>query len=107
MLSDTCSGTDVPARLGGEEFLVVLLRSDESGARAFAQRFSDNLDFQTANDQAPLSVSAGVAALDEERYDAESLLVAADRALYAAKRSGRHQVIAASDAGVTPLGTPR
>ncbi len=107
VLSDTCSGTDVPARLGGEEFLVVLLRSDESGARAFAQRFSDNLDFQTANDQAPLSVSAGVAALDEERYDAESLLVAADRALYAAKRSGRHQVIAASDAGVTPLGTPR
>jgi diguanylate cyclase (GGDEF)-like protein len=92
VLRDTCSGTDVPARLGGEEFLVVLLRSDESGARAFAQRFSDNLDFQTANDVAPLSVSAGVAALDAERVDADGLLVAADRALYAAKRGGRNRV---------------
>lgn len=107
VLLDTCSGTDVPARLGGEEFLVVLLRSDESGARAFAQRFSDNLDFATAADRAPLSVSAGVAALDGDHVDADSLLVAADRALYAAKRSGRHQVVAASDAGVAPLGQPR
>lgn len=103
VLLDSCSSTDVAARLGGEEFLVVLLRSDESGARAFAQRFSDALDFETANDPAPLSVSAGVAALDEERVDGDSLLVAADRALYAAKRSGRHRVIAASDAGVKPL----
>jgi diguanylate cyclase (GGDEF)-like protein len=106
VLRETCSGTDVPGRLGGEEFLVVLLRSDESGARAFAERFSDNLDFQTANDPAPLSVSAGVAALDHEHLDADGLLVAADRALYAAKRSGRHRVVGAGDAGVTPLGRP-
>ena len=82
---------------------MILLRSNESGARAFAERFSEALDFQTANDEAPLSVSAGVAALDEERVDADGLLVAADRALYAAKRSGRHRVVAASDAGVKPL----
>ena len=103
VLLSSCSSTDVAARLGGEEFLVVLLRSDEFGARAFAQRFSDALDFETANDEAPLSVSAGVAALGTEHPHAEGLLVAADRALYAAKRSGRHQVIAASDAGVKPL----
>jgi diguanylate cyclase (GGDEF)-like protein len=103
VLTSSCSGTDVAARLGGEEFLVVLLRSGESGARAFAERFSDALDFETANDVAPLSVSAGVAALDEVRGDADALMVAADRALYAAKRSGRHRVIAASDAGVGPL----
>lgn len=106
VLLDTCSGTDIAARLGGEEFVAILLRSDESGGRAFAQRFSDALDFQTARDPAPLSVSAGVAALDHARYDADSLMVAADRALYAAKRSGRHQVVAASDAGVAPLGQP-
>lgn len=106
ILLATCSSTDVAARLGGEEFLVVLLRSGESGARAFAERFSDALDYETANDEAPLSVSAGVAAVDEERGDADTLLVAADRALYAAKRSGRHRVIAASDAGVGPL-SPR
>ena len=106
VLLDTCSGTDIAARLGGEEFVAILLRSDESGGRAFAQRFSDALDFQTARDVAPLSVSAGVAALDHERFDADSLMVAADRALYAAKRSGRHRVVAASDAGVAPLGQP-
>ncbi len=106
VLLETCSGTDVAARLGGEEFLAILLRSDESGGRAFAQRFSDALDFKTARDAAPLSVSAGVAALDDVRLDADSLLVAADRALYAAKRSGRHQVVAATDAGVIPLGAP-
>ncbi|MDQ8045277.1 MAG: diguanylate cyclase [Solirubrobacteraceae bacterium] len=107
VLTNSCSGTDVAARLGGEEFLVVLLRSDESGARAFAERFSEALDFTTANDPAPLSVSAGVVALDDVHPDADSLLVAADRALYAAKRSGRHRVIAASDAGVGPLAPGR
>ncbi len=106
VLLETCSGTDVAGRLGGEEFLAILLRSDESGGRAFAERFSDALDFKTARDVAPLSVSAGVAALDHERVDADGLLVAADRALYAAKRSGRHQVVAATDAGVTPLRAP-
>lgn len=106
VLLNTCSGTDVAARLGGEEFVVILLRSDESGGRAFAERFSEALDYETARDPAPLSVSAGVAALGDELHNSERLLVAADRALYAAKRAGRHQVVAASDPGVGPLGSP-
>lgn len=106
VLLNTCSGTDVAARLGGEEFVVLLLRSGEDGARVFAERFSNALDFETARDEAPLSVSAGVAALSDELCDSERLLVAADRALYAAKRAGRHRVVAASDPGVGPLGAP-
>lgn len=103
VLRSSCSATDVAARLGGEEFLVLLLRSDEAGARAFADRFIDALDRETADDPTPLSVSAGVAALSPAYPDSTALMVAADRALYAAKEAGRHQVVAATDTGVQPL----
>jgi diguanylate cyclase (GGDEF)-like protein len=104
VLRDSCSGTDTAVRLGGEEFLVVLLRSDAEGARSFAQRFSDRLDEATAQDAVQLSISAGVAFLDDPGANSDSLLTAADRALYAAKSTGRHRVVAVTDSGVMPLG---
>ncbi len=103
VLQATCAGTDVASRLGGEEFLVLLLRSDEAGAQAFAERFISALDDETAGDRVPLSVSVGVAALNELHRDGDALLIAADRALYAAKEGGRHQVRLASETAIRPL----
>jgi diguanylate cyclase (GGDEF)-like protein len=80
---------DVIARIGGEEFAVVLFGVDERGAQAFAERVLDVVATETAADEVSLSVSAGVAG---PATDAEQLFLAADRALYCAKDLGRGRV---------------
>lgn len=88
--------TDILARLGGEEFAVLLENTDEDAASEVAERLR-----QTINDkplslergQATLSISAGVACLcPEGGDDLDTLLVLADKALYAAKSGGRNRV---------------
>ncbi len=80
---------DVLARIGGEEFAVVLFGVDEAGAEAFAERVLDVVTSETAGDEVPLSLSAGVAG---SAWNSEQLFLAADRALYCAKEAGRGRV---------------
>jgi diguanylate cyclase (GGDEF)-like protein len=80
---------DVIARIGGEEFAVVLFDVDEHGAGAFAERVLAVVAKETAEDELPLSLSAGVAGASR---DSEQLFLAADRALYRAKDLGRGRV---------------
>jgi diguanylate cyclase (GGDEF)-like protein len=80
---------DVVARIGGEEFAVVLFGVDATGARAFAERVLDVVAAETADDEVQLSLSAGVSGAS---LDAEQLFLAADRALYDAKDAGRGRV---------------
>ena len=81
---------DLVARLGGEEFGVILGRASRSEALTIAERC------RAAMESAPwplrqVTVSVGVAFL-QASDDAKSLLVSADEALYAAKNGGRNQV---------------
>jgi diguanylate cyclase (GGDEF)-like protein/MYXO-CTERM domain-containing protein len=85
---------DTLARIGGEEFAVVLFGVDQAEAVAFAERIGLELQEAKINEAAPLSASAGVAALREGAQDASTLLVDADRALYGAKEAGRRRVAA-------------
>jgi diguanylate cyclase (GGDEF)-like protein len=80
---------DVLARIGGEEFAVVLFGVDEDGAQAFAERVLDVVAAETAEDEVQLSLSAGVAGAS---LDSEQLFLCADRALYQAKDAGRGRV---------------
>ena len=82
---------DIVARLGGEEFVVVLAGSDEDGAAQYAERIGRTLQQLTLRHGRQVSVSAGIARLmpgEPER----SLLTLADQALYAAKDAGRNRV---------------
>jgi diguanylate cyclase (GGDEF)-like protein len=85
---------DVVARLGGEEFVTVLARSDIEHARAYAERV--RAAFTASGDLGlglpRLTVSAGVAAALAPDSPLK-LLQAADSALYAAKRAGRDRTI--------------
>lgn len=91
---------DMLARMGGDEF-TVLLRGDESSARAVAERMLRSLDEEL--DVADVAVRLGVsigAAISSPGVTGDRLLRAADAATYAAKRSGGRQVV------VTRVGSP-
>lgn len=98
---------DVVARLGGEEFGLLLPESDPASAFALAERLREAV---AALSLAPLpvrmTISAGVAALHPGEDAVDPALSRADRALYAAKGGGRNRVLHSDvpDLGATLAG---
>jgi diguanylate cyclase (GGDEF)-like protein len=92
LLHGELRGGDTLARVGGEEFAVVLFGVGLDDAVAFATRIGEQLAGRDGGDRPALSTSAGVAALSQRDPTPEALLLVADRALYAAKAAGRHRV---------------
>lgn len=81
--------TDCVARFGGDEFVVILRDADRAGAEVAIQRMREILEGEIVPG-APgvrLSASAGVALYGEDGCSSESLLMAADIAMYEDKRS--------------------
>jgi diguanylate cyclase (GGDEF)-like protein/PAS domain S-box-containing protein len=94
-LLESSRGTDDIARFGGEEFVMTITDADEESLRAAAERFRvlvARSSVRTAAGDLAVTISIGgtVAAVGET---AESLLEAADGALYRAKLLGRNRVI--------------
>lgn len=102
VLRATARAGDVVARLGGEEFVALLPGADLDSARTYAERVRSGFAAADELCRGHLTVSAGVtAAVAPETV--ESLLHAADTALYAAKRAGRDRAVAGGRADVEPL----
>lgn len=79
---------DLPARVGGEEFAMLLLETDARQAAKVAQRLREHL--ATVQVMEPrITISAGVAELSPDDNTPAALLARADEALYAAKDAGR------------------
>jgi len=90
---------DFFARLGGEEFAVLLPDTAEEVAVAIAERVRELIEAERLPDPAfavPTTVSIGAAELAALEESVDQLMHRADLALYAAKRSGRNRVVAAS-----------
>ena len=103
---------DLVARYGGEEFVVILPATDLDGALAVGRLIRAAIETMEiaheANADGVVTVSIGVArAVPEMSSRPESLIEAADAALYVAKRNGRNRVEVAhparGDAVVVPL----
>ncbi|WP_323141257.1 sensor domain-containing diguanylate cyclase [Massilia phyllosphaerae] len=95
VLTATFRQVDVVARIGGEEFAVLLPSSTLAGAAAVAERLRQVVQAQVVAFEGAsigVTVSAGVAASDGVDLDLETLMKRADRALYAAKAGGRNRV---------------
>ncbi len=92
LLQRELRGGDTLARVGGEEFAVVLFGVGRHEAVAFAERIGRELAARPPGAGPALSTSAGVAALSAGAPDPSALTLAADRALYAAKTAGRRRV---------------
>jgi diguanylate cyclase (GGDEF)-like protein len=89
--------TDVVARFGGEEFVVVCEQTDEKGAMLLAERIREELgktSFRTPSAVLSVTCSVGVATFPEAGASWEALFKAADEALYVSKRSGRNRCTA-------------
>ncbi len=93
-LQQTTRGSDVVARTGGEEFLVILPETGLDGARQLAERMRRQIaetPLHVHNQSIPVTVSLGVAATTGE-VDIDRLAQDADRAMYLAKRGGKNRV---------------
>jgi diguanylate cyclase (GGDEF)-like protein len=89
---------DIPGRIGGDEFAVILPGADETAARRAGQGLGASiaaLSLRINETPVPVTASIGVASLDRFRPripTIEELLSAADSAMYRAKRSGKNRV---------------
>ena len=84
---------DVAARVGGEEFALILADTDQEGALTVAERLRCAVLEAFADDLVPLTISFGIATFRDHGETAASLLHAADDALYEAKESGRNRSV--------------
>jgi diguanylate cyclase (GGDEF)-like protein len=97
-LSCECRDFDTPARYGGEEFAIILPGCGPDEALDIAERLRRAVS--AAPSVVPITASAGVATYPSHAGDADTLVRAADEALYRSKHAGRNQT--SVSAGVPP-----
>jgi len=83
---------DILGRYGGDEFVILLPETGSAGARIAAERIrlSVSQPMMAEGRSLTITISIGIAELDLKSGDLETLLLHADRALYAAKDAGRN-----------------
>jgi two-component system, cell cycle response regulator len=86
---------DLFARYGGEEFAIVLPEITQGNSAPFAEKIRqivEKQDFKFENTKIRVTISMGVATIDDELADASTLIKRADERLYEAKSGGRNKV---------------
>ncbi len=113
ILEEAHRGEDIVARVGGEEFALLLPGTELRDALAIADQLCDNIG-ATPMDMTsvglPMTSSFGVATISENDHTLDDMVLRADRALYRSKRAGRNQVdlessqlILAADGTLRPI----
>jgi len=88
--------SDVLARYGGDEFVILLSNSTEQDASMVLERIYRELQstfISIDHKKLNISISAGISSLQPDMEKADQLVMLADRALYVAKNSGRNRVV--------------
>lgn len=92
---------DIPARYGGEEFAVILPQTAEDAAKLVADRIRHAAAGLDVPGRKGIGTSIGVASYPEHGTSSDSLVEAADTALYRAKRAGKDRVLSAGESVCT------
>ncbi|MBY3070153.1 GGDEF domain-containing protein [Rhizobium laguerreae] len=109
-LSAHCRSGDTAARLGGEEFVLVLKEIMPGRAELTAERIRrafEAREIHIDDEVLTCTVSVGVAPGRSKSLDFDTMLSAADKALYVAKRAGRNRVELASYLKAVPVEATR
>jgi diguanylate cyclase (GGDEF)-like protein len=104
IISNVCNSvkrdSDISARIGGEEFALLLPETNEAAARIVAQRLCDMVPEHSPtvhDERLNLSVSIGIATATLSMSGIATLMKRGDDALYESKRAGRNRVSLASE----------
>jgi len=91
--------SDVVARIGGEEFVIIMPNTELNNAHKFAERLRKKialLEINIAQNRISVTVSIGVSQWKSDFFiNAETFVAHADKSLYQAKNSGRNRVVVA------------
>ena len=101
ILKSNARSIDIPARIGGEEFNILLPGISSEGAMAAAERIRKSIENAEIETIGHITGSLGVATFLEHTENAEELLELTDQAMYTSKRNGRNQVTLAKRASET------
>ncbi len=97
ILKKNARSIDVPARLGGEEFSVLLPGVDSSGAMIAAERIRAAIEAQELDTIGHITASVGVGTFPEHSIKLDELLDMTDQAMYKSKINGRNRVTLAKN----------
>lgn len=92
VLKSNARSVDVPARIGGEEFNVLLPGINSEGAMIAAERIRKSIESVEIDTIGHITGSLGVATYFEHSENVEELLELTDQAMYTSKRNGRNRV---------------
>ena len=91
-LREGTRGIDLAARIGGEEFAVILVETGQQGGLEIAERLREAIKTMPIPLAGHMTASFGVAECPSHARNARDLMSGADAALYEAKRAGRDRV---------------
>jgi diguanylate cyclase (GGDEF)-like protein len=99
VLRDSCRESDLVFRFGGDEFAVLLPSTGLAGGRTVAEKIRVAIGAVGDEAGSPVDVrcSVGIAAYPKDGHDGTTVILAADRACYAAKRGGRDRIATAAE----------
>ena len=95
VIKESVREIDLVARYGGEEFSILLPETDKKGALAVAERIRKKIEvsvFKAYDETLKVTVSVGLAVYPIDASEASELVDRSDKALYAAKSSGKNIV---------------
>ena len=98
LLDKTRRDLDIPGRIGGEEFLLIMPETNEDGAHQACDRLRRAIEAEPIfieDEEIRITVSIGVAARESGEESSTSMLRRADKACYEAKAQGRNRVVVA------------
>ncbi|HXS46361.1 MAG TPA: GGDEF domain-containing protein, partial [Solirubrobacterales bacterium] len=101
VMRERVRGTDIVARLSGDEFAILMPQTDVEGAMQLGEDLRSQVaeSVHPTSDSAPATISVGITMFGGSEKGAEAVLVAADQAMYTAKEGGRNQIALFRDPG--------